>query len=259
MLDGQGSDEVFAGYVGLFPYYFQQLKARRQSLRFLIETERYARLHDQSWAPLVGGKLGTVLGRFQKRTMPPGFSYRSDWLRDDFSRTYKDQAVYPRTAEVRPFGESAHLENMLYQMTFINNLQSLLRHEDRNSMAFSIEARVPFLDHRLVEFAFSLPSHFKIRDGYTKRVLRDGMKGILPEKIRWRVKKLGFATPEKTWRRTILKPLIEQAIQDRRLGRFIVKGNASAYFSQVQESDAVESAPWRWLNLSLWMDVYGLE
>ena len=256
MLDGQGSDEMLAGYVGLFPYYFKQLKARRQSLRFLIETGKYAHLHDHPWPPLIGGKLGQVLGKFHKRPIQPAFSYRSDWLSNDFSQAYKDQAVYPQTTQIKPFGESAHLENMLFQMTFVNNLQSLLRHEDRNSMAFSIEARVPFLDHRLVEFAFSLPSRFKIRDGYTKRVLRDGMKGILPEKIRWRVKKLGFATPERKWRRTILKPLIEEAIQDGRLRRYIVKENASTYFRQLQESDVAEFAPWRWLNLSLWMDVY---
>ena len=137
--------------------------------------------------------------------------------------------------QFKPFGEQEILENTLYQMTFFSNLQALLRHEDRNSMAFSVEARVPFLDHRLVEFIFSLPSQFKIRDGYTKRVLRDGMHGVVPEKIRWRVRKLGFATPERTWQKTALKPLIEAAIRDERLRPYVLAENASDYFAQLQQ------------------------
>jgi asparagine synthase (glutamine-hydrolysing) len=80
-----------------------------------------------------------------------------------------------------------------------NNLSMLLHWEDRDSMAHSIESRVPFLDYRLVEFLFSLPSNYKIKDGITKRILRDGLQGILPDKIRNRMSKLGFATPEEIW------------------------------------------------------------
>src|SRR5688572_25308139 len=77
----------------------------------------------------------------------------------------------------------------------------LLHWEDRDSMAHSIEARVPFLDYRLVEFVIGLPEDYKIAGAQTKRVLREGMRGVLPEKVRARVDKLGFATPEETWLR----------------------------------------------------------
>jgi asparagine synthase (glutamine-hydrolysing) len=66
-------------------------------------------------------------------------------------------------------------------------------------MAHSIESRVPFLDYRLVEFIFSLPTEYKINAGISKRILRDGLDGILPDKIKNRMSKLGFATPEEVW------------------------------------------------------------
>jgi asparagine synthase (glutamine-hydrolysing) len=78
-------------------------------------------------------------------------------------------------------------------------LRTLLHYEDRNSMAHSVEMRGPFLDYRLVEALYSMPYGYKIKDGITKAVMRDGLKGILPEKIRNRYSKLGFVTPEDQW------------------------------------------------------------
>ena len=78
-------------------------------------------------------------------------------------------------------------------------LPSLLHYEDRSSMSYSIEARVPFLDYRLVEFMLSLDSEYKIKNGVTKQVLRDGLASILPQKIKERTSKLGFVTIERKW------------------------------------------------------------
>jgi len=88
-------------------------------------------------------------------------------------------------------------------------VQSLLRYEDRNSMAFSIEARVPFLDHRLVEYIFSLPVNQRIKNGWTKYILRNAMKKVLPEKIRTRRDKIGFATPEERWLKENKEKIVE--------------------------------------------------
>jgi asparagine synthase (glutamine-hydrolysing) len=76
------------------------------------------------------------------------------------------------------------------------NLPGILRQVDRNSMAFSVEARVPFLDHRLVEYIFSLKSEFIIHKGYTKYAYREAMKGVIPENIRARRDKIGFYVDE---------------------------------------------------------------
>src|SRR5207237_8771533 len=77
----------------------------------------------------------------------------------------------------------------------IDTLPTLLRLEDRSSMAFSIEARVPLLDHRLVEYGVSLPDHLKVHDGWSKFAVREAMRGMIPEKVRLRKSKLGFAAP----------------------------------------------------------------
>ena len=95
------------------------------------------------------------------------------------------------------------------------SLPALLHYEDRNSTAFSLEARVPFLDYRLVEFMFSLPTEEKIKNGVTKVILRDAMKGVLPEQIRNRTDKMGFVTPEDIWFRTVLKDQIYQIINSK--------------------------------------------
>jgi asparagine synthase (glutamine-hydrolysing) len=94
-------------------------------------------------------------------------------------------------------------------------LPALLRYEDRNSMAFGIESRVPFLDYRLVEFAVRLPDRLRISGGRTKRVLRMSMEGRLPRAIVERRDKVGFATPQGQWLR-VAAP---------RIGALLVKGH----------------------------------
>jgi asparagine synthetase B (glutamine-hydrolysing) len=95
-------------------------------------------------------------------------------------------------------------------MMLYSNLPSLLHYEDRNSMAFSIESRVPFLDHRLVEFGFRLRPEFKIRDGMTKWILRESVADALPSKIKNRTDKVAFVTPgESKWLRNELSFLTQ--------------------------------------------------
>ena len=98
-------------------------------------------------------------------------------------------------------------------LTRATSLPMLLRYEDRNSMAHSIEARVPFLDHRLVEFALRLGNQNKIVGGDTKRVLRRAMADILPQEVLMRRDKIGFATPEETWFKGPLRKSIEAGIE----------------------------------------------
>ena len=161
--------------------------------------------------------------------------------------------------QVSMFSDMEHLNNYLYKITFFGNLQALLKYEDRNSMAFSVEGRVPFLDHRLVEFLFSLPSCFKIHNGYSKFIFREAMTGTLPEKIRTRTTKLGFSTPESLWQRTALNPLILQALDDPGLREYINPDQAKAYLARLSLSKQKDFTPWRWLNLSLWMKTFNLE
>jgi asparagine synthase (glutamine-hydrolysing) len=84
------------------------------------------------------------------------------------------------------------------------SLPVLLRYEDRNTMAFGVESRVPFVDHVFVEWMATLPAELRLDGGWTKRVMRDALRGTLPEKIRLRRSKLGFSTPQEQWIRGAL-------------------------------------------------------
>lgn len=258
MLDGQGADEQLAGYIGFAPYFFNELQAKQQYLRLAWEVWRHAQVYGKPLLTLVPSPLGDSLRRFFRFQDKNSPSLLVDWIDPDLVEQYQQQSYYLANLQVKPLGDLEHLNNILYQLTFLNNIQQLVKYEDRNSMAFSVEARVPFLDYRLVEFLFSLPSHFKIGNGYTKRVLRKGMSGLLPETIRWRIGKLGFSTPERTWQSTILRPLIEEAIRDRELRSFIIPDKAMVYFEGIEKYNIVNFVPWRWLNLYLWMKNYDL-
>jgi len=83
-------------------------------------------------------------------------------------------------------------------------LLHLLKYADRNTMAFAIESRLPFLDYRLVEFALSVAPEYKITNGWTKNIIREGMKGIIPEQIRKRRNKIGFQVPQEKLLKSLL-------------------------------------------------------
>jgi asparagine synthase (glutamine-hydrolysing) len=254
MLDGQGADEQLAGYIGLGWYYMQELLRKREYSRLVKEAGCYLARH--------GGDALSVLGAVPM--LRPLLALRPklpsiQWIDPKLTDACAPHNMYLANTKSTPYADTEILNNALAQLTWRNNIPTLLRYEDRNSMAFSVEARVPFLDHRLVEFVMSLPSHFKIRRGFTKRVLRDGMAGVLPEKIRWRVSKLGFATPEQTWQATALKPLIENALQSGRLEGFVDAGAARKYFEELLQTPLKDFAPWRWVNLQLWLDRYGIQ
>jgi asparagine synthase (glutamine-hydrolysing) len=91
------------------------------------------------------------------------------------------------------------LNDILYADALEGGLQELLRYADRNAMAFGRELRLPFLFHELVAFVFSLPSGFKIREGYTKWLLRSYARNKLPASIVWRKGKTGFEPPQAAW------------------------------------------------------------
>ena len=146
-------------------------------------------------------------------------------------------------------------------LTFASSLQMLLHWEDRNSMAHSIEARVPFLDHPLVEMSLALGNDHKIVGGDTKRVLRRAMSGILPEAVRERRDKLGFATPEQTWFRGPLKGMIGDRIEAtlaRYPGLLNAKGVRSLAREMLGGQRPVDFTLWRIANLGIWGERFGV-
>ena len=136
----------------------------------------------------------------------------------------------------------------------------LLRFEDRNSMAHSIEARVPFLDYRLVETVLGMPSQFKVSEGWTKRLLRNGMRGILLEAIRQRRTKLGFETPEQEWAQgSLKKPFLQHAQDTVDLMQGILKPSLIEEISaMLQGRRRFGTLPWRTVCLGAWMKRHGV-
>jgi asparagine synthase (glutamine-hydrolysing) len=193
MLDGQGADEVLGGYES----YFAVIASNLLSERRLLSYARFSRQHKAllGLRPLSLRYAGwSVLPSRARRAvsrlpipLPPGAGIMSRAWRERVRSDYVPD----------PPGD---LDEVLRLQTESVSLPSLLRFEDRNSMAHSIEARVPFLDHRVVEFAFRLGPEMKIRGVETKRILREAMRGVLPEEIRARKDKLGFrAEPKAAW------------------------------------------------------------
>lgn len=179
VLDGQGADEQLGGYIAYQAPYIRGLLRRGDVLAALREGVGSARHHRSffSWAAA------------QSRVR----SERRGLLRGD-------------APEVLRYAGS--LEEVLKREVTASNLPLLLHWEDRNSMAFSVEARVPFLDYRLVEHLAALPLDQKIRGGVTKYVLRQAIRGLVPDAVRCRMDKMGFVTPEEVWMKGELAPRI---------------------------------------------------
>jgi len=196
MLDGQGADEQLAGYNAYFPLLFASLFLDGTWMRLWHEMWQAQRIHGYSLFRSMAGMVNLLLPVGIRNMLKKAIGYthaQPAWLNTQVLNAIPADPF----AKFGAFSKSIRSYSMA-QLTAIN-LQMLLHWEDRNSMAHSIESRVPFLDYRLVEFVLGLPDEYKLADGMTKRVQRQGLSGILPDAIRDRVDKLGFVTPEEVW------------------------------------------------------------
>ena len=135
-------------------------------------------------------------------------------------------------------------------------LEHLLKWDDRNSMWFSIESRTPFLDYRLVEYLLKAEDSVKIKDGYTKSILRRSMKGLLPEQIRLRRDKVGFATPEAAWfAEERFQEMIESILTSasfRNRGIVDPEKASELYFRHCKGEINISKDIWKWINMEMW-------
>lgn len=206
VLDGQGSDEMLGGYMHSF---YRLIGGFMRKFSF---GSAFAELNTHS--NLQGFDAKKRIDLLAKSTLA-GFRSEKQLYEMEYFRYLPFLATSNSSVIKMEDKPGTRLNQFLYQLTFASSLPTLLQFEDRNSMAFSIESRVPFLDHRLVEFVFSLPDEAKIYRGVTKKVLRDGLTGILPEAIAQRRDKKGFVTPgEVKWLRGPLSHLLDQNFND---------------------------------------------
>ena len=143
-----------------------------------------------------------------------------------------------------------------------DTLPLLLRMEDRSSMAFSLEARVPLLDHELVDYGISLPDHLKVHNGWSKFAIREVMRGVLPDAVRERTSKLGFAAPDRRWLAHDLRPQVTALIEDSmRCERFVDVAALRRWYASPEATGASEEAYlglFRILALEMWMRAFDL-
>jgi len=191
LLDGQGSDEILAGYHHFFGDYYYELLKDGKWKTLLEEVISYYKLH---------GNLKPLLYMFlkilPKNIIKKLWSKRIKYLKKEFISLISKRRTKDIMWDVSTLNKSLYLAEIYY------SLPRLLRFEDKNAMRWSIESRVPFCDHEVVEYVLCLPSNFKIKKGKTKIILREAMRDILPKEIINRHDKIAFATPDKYLLRT---------------------------------------------------------
>jgi asparagine synthase (glutamine-hydrolysing) len=264
MLDGQGADEQLAGYHSAFHYYLAGLTRQGRVLQLIRTAFERNRYHGtpvlmqlrNHLVPLLPRGMAAMLRR-QRTALT-----QHDWLGSELLRDKGNPRGAMDVATSQLGLESpSDIRSLCLAMTFASNLQMLLHWEDRNSMAHSIEARVPFLDHPLVEFSLALGNEHKIVGGDTKRVLRKAMADVLPESVRERRDKLGFATPEEAWFRGPLRGLIHEGVEStlRAYPDLLnAKGVRALRDDMLAGHRPVDFTLWRIANLGMWGDRFSV-
>jgi asparagine synthase (glutamine-hydrolysing) len=152
------------------------------------------------------------------------------------------------------------MQRMQVDDIVMDTLPQLLRHEDRSSMAFSLEARVPLLDHHVVEYGLSLPDRMKVRNGWSKFAVRNAMEGLVPESVRLRKTKLGFAAPDRHWLTNDLRPQVRELIsQDLRASRYVDVSALRRWYESPEAARANEESYlglFRVLSVEMWMRAF---
>jgi len=206
LLDGQGSDEIGGGYVHTFYRYFADLLSAGRIRSFIREYPDYLKFTHK----------GTSISRIIKTLLSLAFKestlYRNE-ARFAFNPLTIPYSPAMDFSEIKDLENSSRVSTFLYNQLMATSIQTLLHYEDRNSMAHSIESRVPFLDYRLVELMFSLPSSYKLYKNFGKYIHREALKPIVAAEILGRKDKIGFLAPgEHFWMRNEMQPLIKEIL-----------------------------------------------
>ncbi|AFV22880.1 putative asparagine synthetase, glutamine-hydrolyzing [Methanolobus psychrophilus R15] len=251
LLDGQGADEVLAGYHYFHGYYYYEL-LKGFDIPHLMKEANQHYSKSGSLSPMIYLLLRATTDNMKKllykhRKVP---FLSQDFIKENHQR--KDSRWH-----------LSSLDEALYESLMVYSLPHLLRFEDKNSMRFSIESRVPFLDYRFVEYAFSMPSEMKIKEGVTKHAFRKAMEGDLPQSILSRYDKIGFATPEQKWLRDkamvelMHKIISSESFKSRDFWNAeLVTDMYDKLLSGESSGIFVGTDIWRCISVELWMQLY---
>lgn len=236
MLDGQGGDELLLGYERYFSAIWNKLnyKEKIAELIKVSKNNRYSIFYFMA-----------ILFYF-KRPFIRKLRQNSKWkfLKKEFRNLSNSQLI-----NVISKSQNNIKDLKVNEYKFFT-LPHLLKYEDRNSMFHSVESRLPFVDHKLVEFSYEIPLKLLFKDGYTKYILRQITENFLPEKVRLRKDKYGFESPDNIWLndRERFKKLINDSL--------ILK-NICKCEIQLESLDNIQL--WRLINIAAWEKVYDVK
>jgi asparagine synthase (glutamine-hydrolysing) len=249
LLDGQGGDEILCGYRKFYVFYLWHLLKQAHPRVFP---------EGASWA--LGAGLRNWNWNHAKRYIRsprnPRRSIVSRVCSVDFAQRSQDLPLVS-------IGPGSSLRQRQKDDLTLYSLPALLRYEDRSSMAHSVESRVPMLDHELATFAVNCPPSLKLRNGWTKWILREAMKGALPERVRLRKTKLGFETPQRRWLQEDVQGTIRSILDQRdlRMSRILsstkVRNEFQEFFAGTPGS-LTDTEMFRVINLELWSQVFAV-
>jgi asparagine synthase (glutamine-hydrolysing) len=255
ILSGQGVDEVMYGYVPLFMgHYFADLLSRGRLLKLVEEVFWHWNVLQEDY----GMSARQILPHMLKGLLPPAFAKIMKARLFSHAAQFVQAGAVPaglrssyRFEGIRDFDR---LHNAFYRYLKADAIPIILHYEDRNSMGFSIEQRVPYLDRDVVSYAFALPSHMSMQRGRSKWAFREACKDFLPASIYNRTSKLGFSTPEHRW---VHGAPFQDFLRDHQIAdvlqNSIVDWNAfSAAFQRGHRRDRYDPVFWRVFNYGLW-------
>lgn len=240
LLDGQGADELLAGYEKYIPAYLRELALKKSGnwKEEKIAFEKNGIPTHWSWKQLAAaafpGAAAAMLTRRDKIHLK-----HTHWLTPEYTVANASLQIYKPVVE--------KLNDLLYYNMRQNGLPELLRYADRNAMAHGRESRFPFLSHELAEFVFSLPSTLKMRRGWTKWLLRTSMSPLMPANITWRTKKVAFEPPQKAWMSTTLLQEYIMTAKEKLVRERIARKEILKKKNQPHEAHAAENTDWRML------------
>jgi asparagine synthase (glutamine-hydrolysing) len=190
LLDGQGADEILAGYSFFTFSYLRELALKRKLGAAIQTANKAANKQAKSTLYFLGGAMSSFIPRrIVDRFKSADQSTARGLLNPDFAKQFAD--LNESDLEIHN-----SLNDALDHRTNTIGLDQLLRYCDRNAMAHSVEVRLPFLNHNLVEYIFSLPSEMKINEGWTKWIARKAAQSYVPEEIIWRKEKIAYESPD---------------------------------------------------------------
>jgi len=246
LLDGQGGDEIFAGYEYYFSYYYYELLKKGRLITLMKEMRSY-RKNFKNYYP--HRFLGFMLlpARIQNHIYK---KYLLTWL--NYGLVH-ESAVNRSDPRVKPMS----LHEALVLTLLSTAIPHLLRYEDKNSMRWSIETRVPFLDYNLVETAMSIPTREKIQQGKTKIIFKEAVKDLIPGMILNRKDKIGFETPVDEFFRDpqIAAYCTTIFFSEQFKSRPYWNGDEvkKQYNRHLEGKSNMGDTLWKWINLEIWL------